>query len=129
MFKNHKTQAEKAPLNRRELGGNRENQARSYLEREGLVLVEANYSAPCGEIDLIMRDANQRLIFVEVRHRSSGDYGGAAASIGPRKQQRLYRTALHYLQKHHLMNHPCRIDVVAIEGDRVQWIPNALDGF
>jgi len=77
-----------------------------------------------GEIDLIMQDVGV-LVFVEVRSRSSTRYGGAAASVGPVKQQRLWRTAEHYLMRY---RHPpaCRFDLVAMDGESLQWIRDML---
>jgi Holliday junction resolvase-like predicted endonuclease len=64
-----------------------EQRALAHLEAAGLRLVERNYRvargprARAGEVDLIMRDRDGTLVFVEVRERASADHGGAAASI------------------------------------------------
>jgi putative endonuclease len=77
-----------------------------------------------GELDLIMRDGGQ-LVFVEVRERSNPHYGGAAASITPAKQRRIVRAAQFYLLRCHPLP-PCRIDIVAIDGQRINWLRNAI---
>ncbi len=106
------------------LGKQAEDRALAYLQRQGLRLIVRNYRCRFGEIDLVMQDAGL-VVFVEVRQRSSARYGGAAASVGPVKQQRLWRTA-----EHHLMRcpdqPPCRFDVMAIEGESLQWIQHML---
>lgn len=101
-------------------GNQAEDRALAYLQRQGLDLVVRNYRCRFGEIDLVMRDA-ALLVFVEVRQRSSARYGGAAASVGSVKQQRLWRTAEHYLLR---FRHPpaCRFDLVAIDGHTLNWI-------
>ena len=97
-----------------------EARACEYLRQQGLSLVEKNYQCRSGEIDLIMRDADT-LVFVEVRFRRSALFGGAIASVGPSKQQRLWRTASTYLCR--FPKPPaCRFDLVAIEGDDLRWI-------
>ncbi|EDY87671.1 conserved hypothetical protein TIGR00252 [gamma proteobacterium HTCC5015] len=111
------------------MGELKEQLARRYLERQGLQHIDSNYNAPCGEIDLIMNEGNAALVFVEVRHRSQNRYGGAALSVDKRKQQRLQATAQHYLQAHPNRFASCRIDVIAIDGEQIRWIKNALDGF
>lgn len=110
---------------RKDRGDEAENLALRYLRKAGLKPVSRNYHCRGGEIDLIMRDGDT-LVFVEVRYRKNRHYGGAAASITPRKQQRIIVAAQHYLLS--LNEEPaCRFDVVAIdEGEDIQWIQNAF---
>ncbi len=109
-------------------GAEAERWAAEFLQRQGLKLVTQNYRSYFGEIDLIMQDADT-LVFVEVRQRSSPDFGGAAASIDSHKQQRLIRTAQHYLAG--LDRTPsCRFDAVLMDdtkGLNAQWLKNAFD--
>ena len=113
-------------------GDDAEARALEYLRRQGLALVERNYrvaggpSRPAGEIDLILRDRDGSLVFVEVRSRRDARFGGAAASIGFAKQRHLARAAQHYLQRLRSWP-PCRFDVVAIDCDRVEWLRAAFD--
>ncbi len=96
-----------------------------WLESRGLKLRERNYRCKAGEIDLIMEDGPE-LVFVEVRYRSHPGYGSAAESVTPAKQQKLLRTAQHYLQQ--LNRTPaCRFDIIGIDPEQqIQWIRNAL---
>ncbi len=104
------------------LGRDAEARALAFLEQQGLTLIEKNFRCRTGEIDLIMRDA-QTLVFIEVRSRKDRRFGGAAASVGPVKQQRLWRSAAFYLLR--FRKPPaCRFDLVAIEGDDMRWIKN-----
>ncbi|MFY9510766.1 MAG: YraN family protein, partial [Rubrivivax sp.] len=57
--------------------------------------------------------------------RGSGA-GGAAASIGAAKQRRLVFAAQHYLLRF-AAPPACRFDVVAIDGDTIEWLPGAFD--
>ena len=104
--------------------------ARHFLETTGLCLLESNYHAPCGEIDLIMRDLAV-LVFVEVRLRRSDRFGSAIESVNARKKTRILATAAHYLQRHQEVAYqPCRFDVVAFTGTidhhPPNWIKNAF---
>jgi putative endonuclease len=102
--------------------------AADFLQRQGLKLIAQNYLCRLGEIDLIMLDG-ETLVFVEVRQRSSADYGGAGGSIDRHKQHRLILTAQYYLMKLH-RTPPCRFDVVLMDdtkGLNVQWIKNAFE--
>lgn len=102
-----------------------EQAALAYLRRQGLKLVEANFSCGGGEIDLIMRDGDT-LVFVEVRERADADHGGAAASIGPMKVRRIVHAAETYLQRFDEVP-ACRIDVIAIDAGHIDWLQNAID--
>jgi putative endonuclease len=102
-----------------------EQQALEYLQQRGLVLLERNFRCKGGEIDLIMRERDT-LIFVEVRKRADGRYGGAAASITASKQKRLVIAAQIFLQRS-ASSSPCRFDVIAIEGGAIQWLKNVIE--
>ncbi|MES2898369.1 MAG: YraN family protein [Pseudomonadota bacterium] len=101
-----------------------ENRALAFLEAKGMTLVEANFSCKSGEIDLILRDSGE-LVFVEVRQRACGSHGGAASSITPAKQRRVVKAAQTYLQRFE-RTPACRIDVIAIDGELLDWLPNAI---
>jgi putative endonuclease len=109
-----------------------ESLARRYLEARGLRVLECNYrvargrSRRGGEIDLILLDADGTLVFAEVRVRRGFVGGGAAASVSRAKQARLVFAARIYLSKLSRVP-PCRFDVVAVDGDRVQWLKAAFD--
>jgi putative endonuclease len=101
--------------------------AATWLQQQGLKLLESNYRSRFGEIDLIMQDGKET-VFVEVRLRSSNSFGGAGASITPAKQQKLARTAEDYQQRHGVT--PCRFDAVLLESldsRHLQWIRNAFE--
>jgi putative endonuclease len=106
--------------------------ALQWLQRQGLALVERNYRvargphARGGEIDLVMRERDGTLVFVEVRARAGDRQGGAAASVTPAKQRSLVFAAQHYLLRWPAPP-PCRFDVLAIDGGRVQWHRAAFD--
>lgn len=104
-----------------------ERRAERFLLDRGLSLITRNFQCKLGEIDLIMRTGHT-LVFVEVRYRKHRHFGGAAASVTPTKQQRLRRAALSYLQAKGLneSSQSCRFDLVACDGDDINWIPNAF---
>ena len=95
-----------------------------HLQGRGLGLVEENFRCKGGEIDLVMRDG-ATLVFVEVRQRARADHGGAAASITPAKIRRLVRAAQFYLLRF-TITPPCRFDVVAIDGDHIEWLQDVI---
>ena len=102
-----------------------EARAAAFLAERGLQVVARNYRTRMGEIDLIARDG-AALVFVEVRLRSSGHFGGAAESVDERKQRRLVAAARHYLSRLPA-DPPCRFDVVTLDGARTTWLKAAFD--
>ncbi len=108
-------------------GAQAEQLAAQFLQRRGLKLLQQNYRCRYGEIDLILQDADT-LVFAEVRLRQHSNFGGAGASIDAAKQQRLIRTAQHYLAT---LAHtpPCRFDAVlldTLENATPEWVRNAF---
>ncbi|BDT70877.1 hypothetical protein os4_03850 [Comamonadaceae bacterium OS-4] len=113
----------------KQVGDAAEERASGFLQAKGLQFVARNYRTPGrggGEIDLIMRDRDGTLVFVEVRKRSRTDHGGAAASVGHVKQRRIIFAARHYLLQLRTVP-PCRFDVVVMDGDAVEWLRAAFD--
>ena len=109
-----------------------ESRAAAWLQARGLTLIERNYrvargrGARGGEIDLVLRDRDGTLVFVEVRSRASAAAGGAGASVSAVKKQRLVYAAQHYLLRF-TAPPPCRFDVVTLDGERLEWLPAAFD--
>jgi putative endonuclease len=117
----------------RRVGDRFEQRACAYLEHAGLTPLAHNYVTRFGELDLVMRDG-EALVFVEVRYRQHTGYGGAAASVTPRKRERLIRAANGFLAAHpYYAEAPCRFDVVTFEGGDAQaychWQQAAFDAF
>jgi putative endonuclease len=114
------------------LGDAAEARALAWLQQRGLSLVQRNYRvargphARGGEVDLILRERDGTLVFVEVRSRRSGSHGGAAASVGAAKQRSIVLAAGIYLQRLASVP-PCRFDVVAIDGEHIEWLRGAFD--
>jgi putative endonuclease len=103
-------------------GARAETLAADYLMRQGLTIVRRNFRTRFGEIDLIARDGRM-LVFVEVRMRSSPDYGGALESITAVKRARMVAAANGYLA---MLGHepPCRFDALVMQrlnADSIDW--------
>jgi putative endonuclease len=104
-----------------------EDRALAHLQHQGLVLVRRNYRVAAGprarggEVDLILRERDGTLVFVEVRSRRNAGFGGAAGSVTRGKQRSLVLAAQHFLRAF-ASPPPCRFDVVAIEGERIEWL-------
>ena len=86
-----------------------------------------------GELDLVALSPEGTLVIAEVRLRSRQDYGGGAASVDHRKQQRLLRASLHLLATHPAWSRcAMRFDVMDVSpgaaGFQIAWIQHAFSG-
>lgn len=106
--------------------------AADYLSTHGLTLLDTKFHCRLGEIDLVMRDQST-IVFIEVKYRKNSLFGGAIEAISRKKQQKIIKTAVFYLQQRGLKeyNTPCRFDVVAMLGDLnhpdITWLKNAFN--
>lgn len=118
-------------MKRRDSGILGEKLARDFLKKRGYRTLETNYRCPHGEIDIIAKHKDW-LIFVEVRTKTSLEFGSPEESITSAKKDRIRATASHYQQTHPDLPRLWRIDVVAVELDRkgkpsrVELIENAI---
>jgi putative endonuclease len=111
---------------KRSIGAAFEARALEYLKRQQMRLVARNVSCRGGEIDLVMRDGDGTLVFVEVRARGHARFGGAAASIGWHKQRRIVRAAQYFLARSGGAASACRFDVIAFDGVQLVWLRDAF---
>ena len=100
--------------------------AKQYLKDNGICCIAENYHCKYGEIDLIAED-NNTLVFVEVRYRSSAQFGSALASVTEAKQKKLRLTAQHCITQNNIGDsRPMRFDVIGITQGKTDWIQNAF---
>ena len=96
-----------------ERGAEGEDRAARALKKARYKIVERNFRTPAGEIDIVARDGTC-LVFVEVKTRSSIEFGLPQEAVIRRKRKRLYSAARWYLQKNRVPDAECRFDVVAV---------------
>lgn len=98
------------------LGRRGEATAAQYLERAGLRIVDRNWRCPAGEIDLVAVDGST-LVIVEVKTRSTDDFGQPLESITASKLERLYVLASLWARAHNLRFSGLRVDAVGVLDD------------
>ena len=119
-------------MKRRDTGILGEKIAKDFLKRKGYRILETNYRCPEGEVDIIARQKDF-LVFIEVRTKTSLEFGTPEESITPAKRQKLRATSAYFQQTHDNLPSSWRIDIVAIELDqkkkpsRIEIIENAVD--
>ncbi|HEY7052979.1 MAG TPA: YraN family protein [Mycobacterium sp.] len=102
-------------MTRAELGALGEQLAAEHLRRLGLTVLQQNWRCRYGELDLIAADHDARtVVFVEVKTRTSEQFGGLAQAVTPEKVRRLRRLAALWLAQQDSRWAAVRIDVVGV---------------
>lgn len=115
------------------IGNQIEELATKYLKARGLSILQRNFYSKFGEIDIICTNAaTEELIFVEVRFRTSNDYGTPEATITLQKRKKIILSAKYYLMKHQWANNMfCRFDMLAVSKNdanfEFNWLQNAFN--
>ena len=107
------------------LGRAGEVKAAEFLKKKGYKIIKTNYKTCFGEIDLIAQD-NEYTVFIEVKTRTSEDYGLPSEAVDNRKVEKYYKVATEYLQRNKKTDSPCRFDVVEIENGQINHIIDAF---
>lgn len=112
--------------NKRQTGTSYEIKAEEYLLQKGYRILERNFRSRNGEIDIIAKD-KEYFCFVEVKYRTTNDFGNPLEAVDVRKQHKIRQVAMYYLMKNKLSEWtPCRFDVIAFEGEKLNHIENAF---
>jgi putative endonuclease len=102
-----------------------EDRAGRWLQRRGYNLVAKNHHCRFGEVDLIATKA-RLLVFCEVKQRRSDRFGTPAAQIDQRKQNRIIKTAQHFLMHSpRFASYQIRFDLFSF-GLENRWIEGAF---
>lgn len=103
----------------------------ALLERRGYALLERQWRCRQGELDLVARDRDGTVCFVEVKTRSAGAIGLPREFVDARKQERLRQAAALYLSVRG-MDAPARFDVAEVYVEepngrlRVEYLEDAF---
>ncbi len=113
-------------MNKRSLGKEKEELAAKFLMRQGMKIIEKNFSCKMGEVDLIGLDG-EYLVFVEVKYRSKEICGYPQESVSKYKRRKICFVSNYYkMLKRYTENVPVRYDVVSILGNKIRWDKNAF---
>lgn len=93
-----------------------EDLAKEFLIKKGFKILQSQYFARVGEIDIIAERAG-RLHFVEVKTRSSHEFGYPEESLTRKKSERVRKAVGLYLLKNRISHQNYQIDLVTVELD------------
>ena len=98
---------------KKQIGKNGEDIAANFLNQKGYTILDRNFNSWWGEIDIIAKDKNE-IVFVEVKTRSSKEYGNASEAVDAKKKKHLLKTIEYYIYCNNLQNSFIRIDVIEV---------------
>lgn len=98
---------------RSSLGERGEAAACRFLKEQGYEILEKNYQCKLGEIDVIAR-RKERLAFIEIKTRTSAQFGTPQEAVDSRKQEKIFKAAQCYLKEKKLSKSSIAFDVVAV---------------
>ena len=98
---------------KREFGNIGEEISCKYLEELGYKILDRNFLAKQGEIDIIAKDKDE-YVFIEVKSRSNYCFGRPCDAVNNLKQKHIYNATKYYLHIHFLDNAFVRFDVIEI---------------
>ena len=112
-------------MNTRKKGNIGEDIATMYLAKQGYVILERNFRAKHGEIDIIAKHGPY-FVFIEVKRRLSEKFGLPREAVTYAKQKTIAQCAKIWLVKNKLYGAPARFDVVEVLNDEVTLIQDAF---
>lgn len=114
---------------KRTAGKKGEDLACKFLKKDKYKILEKNFRARQGEIDIIAEDKKGVLCFVEVKARSRNDYGLPEEAVTHSKQKKLLATAFIYLENKKVQSKDMRFDIVSVDlkSGESKIIKNAFD--
>lgn len=101
-------------LSTRETGNRGESLACRYLKDNGYAVLERNFRAPVGEIDIIAQRKGT-LCFFEIKARRGSKFGSPFEALTPAKKRRIRKTAEWFLAKNRGLSMPCLFGVIGID--------------
>jgi len=115
---------------RLQFGREGESAALTFLKKKGYRILEKNFRAKVGEIDIIAEQGGV-IIFIEVKARAGHAFGHPFMAITPAKQRKIIQTAKSFLARKRISDRPMRFDVVALTSDtpgswKIELLENAF---
>ena len=104
-----------------------EEKAVEYIKKIGYEIIQRNFRCKVGEIDIIAKTEN-KIVFIEVKSRTSKDYGLACEAVDYKKIGKITSVAKHYLLTNNIKNCEIRFDVIEVyfNEEKINHIENAF---
>ena len=113
-------------MNKRKIGKFYEDKAIEFLENNNYKIIDRNFFTNIGEIDIIAKN-DDYLVFIEVKFRSSNEYGLGYEAVNKHKQNIIMKVAQIYLYKNKIsFDSKIRFDVLSIDKNNMVIFKNAF---
>lgn len=99
---------------KQELGQLGEKLARRFLKEREYEIICQNFRARQGEIDIIAKDKDATIVFVEVKTRTNSEFGNPAEAVNETKMEHIVKTAKYFLYSNRMSNRNIRFDVIEV---------------
>jgi len=99
-----------------------------FLAKAGYSIVERNFYSRFGEIDIIAGKCDF-IVFVEVKYRKNDLHSTPSMAVNFKKQEKMKKTALHYIGTNDIYDKDFRFDIIEITGVhefKINHIENAF---
>ena len=115
-------------IDKKSLGQKGEDIASKVLKKDGYRIIEKNFRCKQGEIDIIAENKGV-VCFIEVKARSSEDFGLPEEAVTSWKQRRLLAAAYVYLEKKKIKSKDLRFDIVSVDltNEKARILKNAFE--
>ena len=97
-----------------ELGQLGEKLAKKFLEEREYKIICQNFKSRQGEIDIIAKDKDKTIVFVEVKTRTSLEFGNPAEAVNETKMEHILKVAKYFLYSNKISNNNIRFDVIEV---------------
>ncbi len=110
-----------------------EDLASQFLLDNGCKIIDRNFHTRYGEIDLVAQKGDE-ILFLEVKTRSSNQYGYPEQAVDAKKISHLLQAAKIYLKIKHLSSF-WRLDIISVELSpdnqipKISWFKNITSGY
>lgn len=99
--------------NNKEVGRLGEDIAVRFLEEKGFTILDRNYNFEHAELDIVAYQG-RFIVFVEVKTRSSKNYGEPEEAIDENKRKQLLHVAEAWIFERKMEGAPARFDVISV---------------
>lgn len=111
-----------------DIGKTGETIAANFLIDKDYYILERNFRNRTGEIDIIALKGDT-LIFIEVKTRTSINYGYAYEAVNKKKQKKIIKTAFYYIKFNRMKGYQLRFDIIEVylgKTNKINHIENAF---
>lgn len=107
------------------LGELGENKAINFLTENGYNILERNFRAKNGEIDIIAKEKDE-YVFIEVKTRASMKYGMPVEAVDKNKREHILKASKYYIYKNYLQNKYIRFDIIEVYINKNNYLINHI---